>query len=110
MQLRVPDLIIPTKLHTVHLAYNEIQDLGEIHPNILQLLQHLDLSHNQIREILYRKHLSKSKLLRTLDLSHNNITFVEECAFCNTSLQTLNFAFNGMRSLHPDMVNYVSNF
>ena len=108
MQLRVPDLIIPVKLHTVLLAHNEIQDLGEIHPNILQLLQHLDLSNNQLKEILYKKHLSKSRMLKTLDVSFNNITYVEDCAFCNTSLRTLNFAFNGMRSLNPDMVNYVS--
>ena len=101
-------MVLPTKLHTVQLAHNEIQDLGEIHPNILQLLQHLDLSNNQLKEILYRKHLSKSKLLKTLDVSFNNITYVEDCAFCNTSMQTLNFAFNGMRSLNPDMVNYVS--
>ena len=96
------------KLHTVLLAHNEIQDLGEIHPNILQLLQHLDLSNNQLKEILYKKHLSKSRMLKTLDVSFNNITYVEDCAFCNTSLRTLNFAFNGMRSLNPDMVNYVS--
>ena len=108
LQLRVPDLIIPVKLHTVLLAHNEIQDLGEIHPNILQLLQHLDLSNNQLKEILYKKHLSKSRMLKTLDVSFNNITYVEDCAFCNTSLRTLNFAFNGMRSLNPDMVNYVS--
>ena len=47
-------------------------------------------------------------MLKTLDVSFNNITYVEDCAFCNTSLRTLNFAFNGMRSLNPDMVNYVS--
>ena len=98
------------KLHTVLLAHNEIQDLGEIHPNILQLLQHLDLSNNQLKEILYKKHLSKSRMLKTLDVSFNNITYVEDCAFCNTSLRTLNFAFNGMRSLNPDMVNYVSKY
>ena len=49
-------------------------------------------------------------MLKTLDVSFNNITYVEDCAFCNTSLRTLNFAFNGMRSLNPDMVNYVSKY
>ena len=107
-QLRTPELITPEKLHTLSLAYNDIRDLGEIHPNLLAKAQHLDLSGNQIREIFYRKHLGKSKLLKTLDLSFNNVSFIEDCAFCNTSLQTLNLAHNKMKSANPDMINYVS--
>ena len=66
------------------------------------------MSDNKIREVRYHGHFDKSAPLQNLDLSHNNISVVQDCAFCNTSLHTLNLAFNGMNSANPDMINYVS--
>lgn len=108
-QLRTPDFIIPEKLQTLSLANNVIQDLSELHPNLLKIVRHLDLSGNQIRHIQYKEHFAKSQLLQSLDLSYNNLSHIEDCAFCNTSLSTLNLGHNGIRSVNPDMINYVSN-
>ena len=106
--MRTPDFIVPEKLHTLSLAQNAIQDLSEVHPNFLRTVRYLDMSDNKIREVRYHGHFDKSAPLQNLDLSHNNISVVEDCAFCNTSLHTLNLAFNGMNSANPDMINYVS--
>ena len=108
-QLRTPDFIIPEKLHTLSLAQNAIQDLSEVHPNFLRTVRYLDMSNNKIREVRYHGQFDKSQPLQNLDLSHNNISAIEDCAFCNTSLHTLNLAFNGMNSANPDMINYVSS-
>ena len=105
-QLRTPDFIIPSKLKTISLAGNAIQDLTEIHPNLLKIVRNLNLSQNQIRQLYYKKHLALSQTLQHLDLSHNNLSYIEDCAFCNTSLHTLDLSHNGLRSLNPDMVNY----
>jgi len=105
-QLRTPDFVIPEKLHTISLAQNVIQDLSEIHPNLLRIVRNLNLSGNQIREVLFRKHFGNSNLLQNLDLSHNNLSAIEDCAFCNTSLDKLNLGYNGLRSVNPDMVHY----
>ena len=106
--MRTPDFIVPEKLHTLSLAQNAIQDLSEVHPNFLRTVRYLDMSDNKIREVRYHGHFDKSAPLQNLDLSHNNISVVQDCAFCNTSLHTLNLAFNGMNSANPDMINYVS--
>ena len=76
--------------------------------HLLRIVRNLNLSGNQIREVLFRKHFGNSNLLRNLDLSHNNLSAIEDCAFCNTSLDELNLGYNGLRSVNPDMVHHVS--
>ena len=102
----MPDLVKMEKLHTISLRQNTIRNLYDIHPHLMEVVQHLDLASNQIGSV-EAVDLQDSTVLKTLDLSYNNVSIIQDCAFCNTAIQTLNLGFNWMRSINPQMVDYV---
>jgi hypothetical protein len=62
---------------------------------------------NKIKEIGYR-HFFKNSLLKTLKLEQNNVSVVENCVFWNTSLQSLDLAYNKMGHINENMVHWVN--
>lgn len=130
-QLSLPDHLFLNKLSHLYLSHNQFSSLDDIHSNLLAQVQHLDLNENKIREVLSRlarnekisfskqnlylnqifisfRHFYKNNLLKVLILSRNNVTTIDNCVFCNTSLQTLNLAHNKMAHINELMVHWVN--
>ena len=106
-QFKLPDMFTLVHLHTLSLAHNAIRHLYDLHPNLLKTIQHLNLEDNNLAEI-EAFDLQESTVLKTLDVKNNNISVVQDCAFCYTAIQRLDFSFNRMRSLNPQFISDVS--
>lgn len=104
-QLRLPEHVFMKKLHTLAVSSNTIRAVSDVHENFLVNVQHLDLSMNRLVE-LKQQQFDHMRLLKHLNVASNNISSIDDCTLCNTSIQVLDMSSNAMRQLNIHMVPY----
>jgi hypothetical protein len=85
---------------------NILSNYVEVHDiNVEYLLKYyfLLLSYKQVETF------HDSRRLHVLKLSGNNISVIDNCALCNTTLQELDLSSNAMTDINEDMFNWVRN-
>ena len=85
---------------------NSIHAFTDIHSTLFTRLSQLDLSDNKLSQLDTRVFWDSRRLNR-LNLSGNNLTRIDDCALCNTSLNYLNLDRNRISRLNPNMFDWV---
>eukprot|EP00095_Tigriopus_kingsejongensis_P000473 maker-scaffold1054_size66621-snap-gene-0.8 protein:Tk00473 transcript:maker-scaffold1054_size66621-snap-gene-0.8-mRNA-1 annotation:"insulin-like growth factor-binding protein complex acid labile chain" len=98
-QLDLPLNVELAKLGHLYLSNNTFQAQTDIHPKFLRNVQTLDLSRNLITIL----DPFESQGLKSLNVARNNISKIEDCSLCNTSIQHLDIGFNRMAYLNVKM-------
>lgn len=98
-----------SRLITIDISYNKIQDLGSSNFQWQRHLNALDLSHNSIQKL--NKDVFKGlNVLQVLNLSHNEIESIKQNSFHDLhQLELLNLADNNIVSFEEDLFKHLIN-
>lgn len=101
--------LFDVKLEFLDLSHNKIMNISNRIFNQLTQLRHLQLSHNQIKEIAFFS-FQNNKKLKIIDLSFNNLTEISNYVFGGVfSLEKIILSHNQLTRLTPELFQQFKN-